>query len=534
MTRWLVAGLTTLAFALAYWAVGQVDPHYYYTVAVRAMSTSWHDFLYGAYDPAGSISVDKIPGALWVQALFVRVLGFHPWVVLLPQALAFAATVPVLYDAVRRWSGERAAIIAAVAFTLTPISVVLARVNIPDTLFVLLLVCATNAMTRAVADGRWRPLLLAGLWVGLAFQVKMAQAFLVLPGLFAAYLLSAHGTLLARIGRTAVSAVVTLVVSGSWILLVAMTPAGARPYVDGSTHNSVWEMVFVYNGFGRLWHGDAPSGQLTSMLTDFGGPPGLGRVLSPGVGWLLPVALIALVHGLARGGRAERPGWVLWAGWLLGHLAVFSAATGIHPYYTAALAPAVAALAGAGLARLPSPRWAVVATALVLIVPGGLAVTASAKPIDGLDGINPVVGQAVALPAAGMAAMHGLPSDAKMPPGLGDMHMLTPNQALLDHVRAHHRSEQYLMAVPTANTAAPYLAAGESVLPMGGFTGAAPFPSTDQLQSLVDSGRLRFVMVGGFHGMMGGPIAQERQAWVTAHCKPVDVQAPPEQLFDCG
>ncbi|GAA0602072.1 glycosyltransferase family 39 protein [Kutzneria viridogrisea] len=534
---WFVAGLAAVAFALAFWAVGEVDPHYYYTVAVRSMSTSWHDFLYGAYDPAGSITVDKIPGALWVQALFVRVLGFHPWVVLLPQALALAGTVPVLYDAVRRWAGTRAGLIAAVAFTLTPISVVLARVNIPDTVLVLLLVCAANAATRAVTDGRWRPLLLAGVWVGLAFQVKMAQAFLVLPGLFGAFLLSGHGTLLARLGRTAVSTVVTLAVSGTWVLLVALTPASARPYVDGSTHNSVWEMVFVYNGFGRLLHGDAPSGQLASMLMDFDGPPGLGRVFGPEVGWLLPVALIALAYGLVRSGRAERPGWVLWGSWLVLHAAAFCLASGIHPYYTAALAPAVAALAGAGLSRLPSPRWAVVATVVVLAIPGGLAVTASAKPITGLDGINPVVGQTVALPAAGMATMHGLPADAKMPPGLGDMHMLTPNQPLLDYVRSHHGSEQYLMAVPTANTASPYLAAGESVLPMGGFTGAAPFPSTAELASLVDTGRLRYVMVGGFHGMMGGPVAQEREQWVTAHCKPVDYPAPPgppERLYDCG
>ena len=69
------------------------------------MGSSWHDFAFWAFDPAGTITVDKLPGALWVQALSVRVLGFHPWAIILPQIVEGIVTVLVLSRAVRRLAG---------------------------------------------------------------------------------------------------------------------------------------------------------------------------------------------------------------------------------------------------------------------------------------------------------------------------------------------------------------------------------------------------------------------------------------------
>ncbi|GAA4025427.1 glycosyltransferase family 39 protein [Allokutzneria multivorans] len=579
--RFALLGLTAATFLLAFWAFGRVDPHYYYTVGVRSMASSWHAFFYGAFDPAGTISVDKVPGALWLQALSVRVFGFHAWAVLLPSALAVAATVPVLFSAVRLWIGVRAGLIAAAVFALTPVTVVLARVNIPDTFLVLCMVCAALATSKAIKDGRWPQLLVAAVWIGVGFQMKMTQVFLVLPALGIAYLVAAPGGFLARLGRVSAAGVVALAVSSVWLVFVAVTPVGSRPYIDGSTHNSVWEMALLYNGFGRFSSGAATTAQVTSFLADFGGAPGLFRLFNAEVGvqisWLLPLALVAVVVGFVK--RPRDSGLILWSTWLLVHVALFSAAPGIHPYYTAALAPAIAALTayaihldsrlawlgivwpvvlcvreglgwlaivlvvGAVVALVA--RFRMVAVAALVVGPGAVAVMASGKSFDGLSSLNPVAGQGSPLSHTGMAAMHGLPPDTPFPPGMGDMNMITPNAGVLRYVTQNHARERYLFAVPTANTAAPYLRAGYSVLPMGGFTGAAAAPSIVELQELVRSGQVRHVLIGGFHGGMGGSVSIERQEWVAQNCAPVPAAeyqgasgpsgppGHPELLFDC-
>ena len=48
------------------------------------------------------MTVDKPPLALWVQALSVRVFGFHSLSMLVPQALMGVAAVALVYDLTRR------------------------------------------------------------------------------------------------------------------------------------------------------------------------------------------------------------------------------------------------------------------------------------------------------------------------------------------------------------------------------------------------------------------------------------------------
>jgi hypothetical protein len=149
----------------------------FYGAAARSMSQNWHDFLFGSFDPAGTVTVDKLPGALWVQALSLRIFGFHIWALVLPQAVEGVATVLVLYHAVRRLAGPVAGLAAAVALAATPVTVLLGRGNVSDSLLILLLVLAADATTVALSTGKLRWLLLAGAWVGLAFQAKMVQAW---------------------------------------------------------------------------------------------------------------------------------------------------------------------------------------------------------------------------------------------------------------------------------------------------------------------------------------------------------------------
>ncbi len=224
------------------------------------MSQNWHNFVFGAFDPAGTITVDKLPGAMWVQALSVRLFGFHVWSIMLPSAVEGVLTVLVLYHAVRRLAGPVAGLAAAVVLVASPATTTLDRGNIPDSLMILLVVLAADSIVTAVLDHRWRSVVMAGIWVSLAFDAKMLEAWLVLPALALAYLLAGWGTTVVRLGRLVVLGLTTAVVSFAYMVSVALTPASRRPYVDGSTTNSVFHMVFVYNGFSRL--GQASPNQL--------------------------------------------------------------------------------------------------------------------------------------------------------------------------------------------------------------------------------------------------------------------------------
>jgi 4-amino-4-deoxy-L-arabinose transferase-like glycosyltransferase len=175
-----VTAFATLAYA---WGMGGAALEAFYGAAARSMSMSWHNFFFGAFDPRATVSVDKLPGALWPQALSLRIFGFHIWAIVLPQVLEGALTILVLYRAVRRLCGPVAGIVAAIVLAASPVTIALNRGNVADSLLILLLVLAADATTAALTSGRLRPLLLAGIWVGLAFQAKMTVAWLVLPAL---------------------------------------------------------------------------------------------------------------------------------------------------------------------------------------------------------------------------------------------------------------------------------------------------------------------------------------------------------------
>src|SRR5207253_1630439 len=177
------------AAALNVWALSRNGfANEYYSAAVRSMSTSWHDFLYAALDKAGLMTVDKPPLALWVQALSVRLFGYHALSMLVPQALEGMASVMLTYDLVRRRFGRLGGTVAGAALALTPITVAISRHNNPDALLVLCCVGALWALARAFEDGRTRWLVLCGVLVGLGFETKMAVALMVVPGIAAAWL----------------------------------------------------------------------------------------------------------------------------------------------------------------------------------------------------------------------------------------------------------------------------------------------------------------------------------------------------------
>ncbi|MFI8971885.1 glycosyltransferase family 39 protein [Nocardia asteroides] len=355
----------------------------FYAAAVQAGSQSWTAFFFGSSDAANSITVDKPPASLWVMELSVRLFGLNSWSMLVPQVLLGVATVATLWAAVRRAFGPAAGLIAGTVLAVTPVAALMFRFNNPDALLVLLMTAAAWAMTRAVADGRWRWLLLTGGLIGIGFLAKQLQVLLVVPALALTYLFAGPPRLGKRIAQLFAAGAAMLVAAGWWLLAVELWPADKRPWIGGSQHNSIIELTLGYNGLGRLNGNETgsvgPGGELPAGGNGIWGSTGITRLFDPAQGgqiaWLIPAALVALVAGLVLCGRSprtdrRRAALILWGGWLLITGLVFSYMAGIfHQYYTVALAPAVAALTGIGAVQLWGARdrlWVRLACALAL------------------------------------------------------------------------------------------------------------------------------------------------------------------------
>nr|BFE29891.1 glycosyltransferase family 39 protein [Actinomadura rugatobispora] len=223
-----------------------------YSVVAKSMSMSWKAFLFGAVDPAATSTVDKLAGSFVFQALSVRIFGFHEWSLALPQAIEGVITVLVMYRVVRRWQGPAAGLLAAGLLGLTPIVTSMFGHSMEDGALTMFLVLAADCYQRAVNEARPRSLVLAGVWIGLGFQCKMLQAWMVVPALALGYLLVADVALRRRIRHLLIAGAALIVVSASWTMLFVLTPAADRPYVDGTTNDKALSMVFGYNGLDRL------------------------------------------------------------------------------------------------------------------------------------------------------------------------------------------------------------------------------------------------------------------------------------------
>ena len=350
----------------------------FYSAAVQAGSTSWKAFFYGSSDAANSITVDKPPASLWLMALSVRIFGLHSWSILAPQAVEGVAAVGVLYATVRRWFSPGAALLSGAVLALTPVATLMFRFNNPDALLVLLLVLSDYAMVRAMETASTRWLVLAAACIGCGFLTKMLQAFLVVPAFALVYLIAAPVPWWRRVRQLLVAGLALIVSAGWWVAVVELVPARDRPYIGGSQHNSVLDLIFGYNGFGRI------TGNETGSVGGGGGPGGgwgqtgwsrlFGAEMGGQISWLLPAALAFFVVLLWLGRRAPRTDRVraavlLWGGWLLVTGVVFSFMQGIiHPYYTVALAPAIAALVGMGAGEL----WRLHRNPSAMLVLGGI------------------------------------------------------------------------------------------------------------------------------------------------------------------
>jgi 4-amino-4-deoxy-L-arabinose transferase-like glycosyltransferase len=350
--------LATILYAWNLTASGYANT--YYSAAAMSASQSWSAWFFGSFDASNFITVDKPPLSTMLMGLSVRLFGLSSWAILLPEALAGVATVGVLFLAVKRSFGPAAATVAAIAMALTPAAVLMFRFNNPDAVLTLLLVVSAWALLHAVEKGGYRWMALSATLVGLAFLTKYLQAYLVLPGYALVFGFSANTTLRRRVVGLVLAMATVLATSGWWVAIVELLPAGARPYIGGSTTGSPLDLIFGYDGLGRIFGATGPGGG--GGGGGFSGDVGPLRLFDSQmfgeIAWLLPLAVVCLVVGLYQRRWAHRTdiglaGYLLWGGWFVVTAIVFSYMSGIiHSYYAVALAPAVAALVGAGLVDL--------------------------------------------------------------------------------------------------------------------------------------------------------------------------------------
>ncbi|MGH2389557.1 MAG: glycosyltransferase family 39 protein [Chloroflexota bacterium] len=251
--RLTLGAILLLSGFLNFWNLNRLGfGNTYYAAAVRSMMENWHNFAFNSFDPGGFVTIDKPPLGFWFQVVSAKLFGFNGFSLILPSALAGILSVWLVYSMTARIFGWPAGLFAALAMAVTPVAVATSRSNIIDSILVLFMLAAAWAARLAAERSSLRLLLLSAVLAGLAFNVKMLEAYLVVPALGAVYLLGTRRVWWLRILHLALAAVVLLVVSLSWALAVDLTPPGDRPFVDSTTTNSELDLATGYNGLERL------------------------------------------------------------------------------------------------------------------------------------------------------------------------------------------------------------------------------------------------------------------------------------------
>jgi 4-amino-4-deoxy-L-arabinose transferase-like glycosyltransferase len=600
-----LAAILLLATLLRTWSLGENGfGRTYYAAAVKSQLASWHNLFFNAFDPAGFVSIDKPPVAIWLQTLSAKLIGFHGPAMLLPQVVEGLVAVVLVYLIVVRTFGRGASLLSALLLAITPIAVAADRSNNTESCLVVALLAAIWLGMRAAETGQLALLCGAMAALGIGFNIKMAAAWALAPVLLAAYLLAGGLRLeLRRLLHVGVASLVLLGVSLSWVAAFDLVAPERRPYAGSTTGNSMLELVLQHNGLARFrqTREAGVSGSNSAATTKASAPdslppmwdtspPGPLRLLRPlqagQAGWWLPFAIAGAILGWALTGsmsetRARRIATGIWVGWVAAYWVPYSFAGGVfHTYYLAALGPPLAALAGIGAAELWR-RWRH-ANGSALLLPGLVALTAIWQAYLVLGQTEPGAPRwlawllggvlAVALAGAALASVGARPTARSAghykTPALAfalacllvlpitaasSVVLLRPNvilpaadlaaygrpqpdmarfaqrtaasrEKLIGFLKSQHMGETFLVAVPNALIAAPLImATGLPVMPIGGYAGIDPILGPRDLERLVASGRLRFLMTGGFTiSRNSEPRQRPLVDWARVNGRPVD------------
>ena len=597
------------------------DGNLYYTAAVKSMLQSWDNFFFAAAEPGGSVTVDKPPLGLWIEALSASIFGVNGFAVSLPNILAGVFSLPILYNLVKRQFGSLSGIISVIVYTITPIVLATDRNNTIDGMLVFTLLLAAWAFMHATDKGKLSYLILGSILIGLGFNIKMLQAYLVLPTFLLLFFLGSNIRIGKRILYLGISILVILAVSLSWAVIVDFTPIEERPYVGSSEDNSVLELIIGHNGLSRLVgknnkpngpqnapgpaFGFAPygappkdalpqqeiptanNGQRPNQPPNYGGPPssqtggnafgnetgtpGIFRLFKAPIGkemsWLLPFALFSMVMLAFSSPLSLRKmstihkGINLWGGWMLTCLVFFSIADFYHAYYMIMMAPPLAALVGAGFAWISDfaeeINWKkgalvfavlltfifqiylaleFIAFSVLLLIPASLLIICSTALLFSKKPRNSYLLSILLFTSTLMIPLMwtvqtvveenphtGLPSafagdsgGLQRPPN-PDLENPQQND-LVEFLSTNTQEIEYLTAVPSAQTGAPFvIATGRPILYMGGFNGNDPVVDLEDVMKMVADEELRYF----YYENIDQEKDQEIKKWLKTSCEVV-------------
>jgi len=368
----------------------------FYSAGVKSMLMSFKNFFFASFDPAGFVTIDKPPVGFWLQAMSAKIFGFSGWSVILPQALAGVISVAIIYHLVKKAFGIKAGLVSAFCLAVTPIFVASSRNNTIDNLLVMFLLLACWAALIACENGRLNYLLLSLVLVGIGFNIKMVEAYMVAPAIYITYLLASKISLKKRIKSLFLGTIVLLVVSLSWAVVTDLVPSSNRPYIGSSTNNSVIQLIIGHNGLERIGLGRkynskdksqnrSSTNQIELGLNEFqkklnssnknsrnnmqnstrnNSNTGIIRLfnkdnMSDQISWLLLFAIIgffaAAMHEKLKApfDTKRKLSLILWITWLIPEFIYFSFSRNVtHTYYLTTMAPSIAALTGIGFSTM--------------------------------------------------------------------------------------------------------------------------------------------------------------------------------------
>jgi len=400
-----------LSLFLNFTHLGQVGfGNLYYAAGVKSMMMNWHNFFFVSSDPGGFITIDKPPLGFWIQTISAKIFGFKGWALILPQALAGMVSVYLIYILVKRHHEVGAGLMAGLVLALTPIFVAASRNNTIDVLLVMTMLFAALVFLPTKRELGLKKLLLAFFLIGIGFNIKSLEAFLILPAFYITYFFTQQGNFKKKFIHLLMATFVLIATSLPWFITVDSIPPEERPYVGSSQTNSEFELATGYNGLGHfLGHGirrpgqmpvpprvnaplpgnTPPSGNVLTSTRQLGGMMGetgtagvfrlFNRQIGGQISWLLPLALIGILISLYQVRTGElygkgRTAVLFWSCWLIPEMIFFSVAQGFHRYYLVMMAPAIAALAGISYSILihwftnGNKRWYMLLIALVITV----------------------------------------------------------------------------------------------------------------------------------------------------------------------
>jgi len=525
--------------------------HYYGAIAY-SMSKSFSNFFFGAIDPLGAISLDKIPGSFWLPAILIHLFGFSIWTINFPNVIAFGASSVLLAHTVKTLSNQVTGLIAGIILTCTPVLAAVAQSNQPELAFVFSVTLVIFFASKALANQSLKFLIFAGLAIALAFQSYMLEAWTIWLAIIVAYLMLKKPWA-KKLVDLVIAGSISLMASLAWIITVSFVPASNRPYIGSTLHNSPWEMVFGYNGLGRF-SASHDAALFRSIAPAFAGPPGLSRLFNFFVAgeifWLVPVAAIAVAVLIYL--KKFSPMVAMMTTWFITLFLMYSEVAGMHQFYTSTLALPIAVLVSLAIfhALEANKFWALY---IVVATAAGLAVFISKKYPGYFDTVPKLqfifvaslalffipqlrrfrIGKSImhlvmivallATPAVWAFETRFNPSNFNPVAGPKSVRESLPKQsvhsvtnpgteiaipsekivpdspAVLKSLRdfgfAHRGDSKYLYAMFTAIDASYWINdTGEPILPIGGFNGSDNAPTLSQFKTMVANNTVRLVL----------------------------------------